>query len=125
MKTIIILLLFNSAALFSQDSINDDSLKMERYYDIIDNIFSEKHFAAVYYEDYINAIFEYEKECYNDSTLIKVNVNKDKNVQWVTEDGIVGTSLMYFPPVWEDKWVHKEPTFSDFILWLHKKLKTY
>lgn len=60
-------------------------------------------------------IFQYEKECYNDSTL----------------DYIYGNELTVSDGDWSQKYYsrktpfyrHKQPTFDGFIAWLHKKYK--
>lgn len=72
-----------------------------------------------YQHNPIDLMLLYAEECYNDSTQIKVNINPDRN--HTNDMGF--TTLMYFPPVYELQWVHKEPTFSGFIEWLKSKEK--
>lgn len=62
----------------------------------------------------IGLLFEYETECYNDSTEIII-----KNHLFVTDGAdTVGYYNTSFPTgIYE----HKQPTFPDFIKWLHKK----
>jgi len=68
-------------------------------------------------ESLLKLLIEYETDCYNDSTLIQVNVNPDRN--FTGKNG--STTLVYYPPIWKDEWIHKQPILSDFIKWLHKK----
>jgi len=59
----------------------------------------------------------YKTECYNDSTLIDVYI--DPNIKVTLDDRNIGYSNLLMG-YYEKKWVHKEPTFADFINWLEK-----
>ncbi|MBE3086034.1 MAG: hypothetical protein IMZ64_07445 [Bacteroidetes bacterium] len=65
-------------------------------------------------------LMKYKQECYNDSSMIRVNINPDRNT--VSEDGH-SITLAYYAPVWGNKWVRKQPTFSDFLNWLETQYK--
>ncbi len=65
----------------------------------------------------IDLLLEYKQECFNDSTIIKVNINPDRN----TSNGFGATTCMYYPPKWVDKWTRKTPTFPDFLNWIEKR----
>jgi len=66
---------------------------------------------------FITLIEMYKIECYNDSTLIDIYI--DPNIKVTLDDRNIGYSNLLMG-YYEKKWVHKEPTFADFINWLEK-----
>jgi hypothetical protein len=66
----------------------------------------------------VDLLLEYKKECLNDSTLVKVNVNPDRN----TTNSMGATTCVYYPPIWKDVWTHKSTdNFTDFLNWIEKR----
>ena len=57
-------------------------------------------------------LFEYETDCYNDSTLYKKGTLMVRDVG----NGNMAGGINYV-----DTWIHKQPTFPDFIKWLHNR----
>ena len=67
----------------------------------------------------INAMLKYKEHCYNDSTEIIVYV--DPNKKTYIGNGCFTTTLMGGYDT--KKWVHKTPTFEDFIEWYIKNVQ--
>ena len=62
----------------------------------------------------LQALTEYETDCYNDSTYITVSLFTEQpsnNISYVRYGYYTNTKI----------WEHKQPTFPDFIKWLHTK----
>ncbi len=117
-KILLLAFLLSMVAFAKKDTLTKGVCKIKNYG--ILNIPSPDYSSIINYKGQIlitdKTIFDYEKECYNDSTLVQVNVNPDKNI---SHNGI--TTCVYYPPIWENKWSHKDSSFKGFILWLHKK----
>jgi len=67
----------------------------------------------------IQSMIQYKQECYNDSTEITVYV--DPNKKTYIGNGCYTTTLMGGYDI--KKWVHKTPTFEDFIEWYIKNVQ--
>ena len=60
---------------------------------------------------------EYKKDCYNDSAFVDVYIDPNHIVD--LEDGF--EFITCIAGYYEKQWVHKEPTFEDFMEWIIKK----
>lgn len=92
--------------------------------DIRVNIFNPDS-AYKYYllqaEITVGMLFEYEKECYNDSLLIEEGFN-DANAKFGLSEGYyyqMSIDGKYYP-----RYIHVQPTFTGFLEYLHRKTKT-
>lgn len=109
MKTLLLLLLI-PVALWSQ------LLKLPIPKQISDTIVLTNDYNLAWEIDITaGMLFEYEKECYNDSTK---NIIGKGNV----------TCYPVSPPIfkyesYDTLYTHRQPTFDGFIQWLHKKYK--
>lgn len=65
----------------------------------------------------IKLLLKYKTECFNDSCQVDVYVDPNKKTE--IAPGVFSTTLMmgYYIKAWK----HKEPTLSDFIVWLSKE----
>lgn len=67
---------------------------------------------------FIRIMVTYETECYNDSTNIRVHKNEGEYKGWCfTYDGKECNAADHHKYIW----IHKEPTFKDFVRWAAKK----
>lgn len=78
-----------------------------------------KIFAESQTQITIQLLFQYEKECFNDSTVSYYFRLCDDADCWnlPCEKG----SFDEFGNQCPEHWKHKEPTFADFLLWLRKR----
>ena len=65
-----------------------------------------------------NDFRDYQKECYNDSSFVNVQI---KQSGWCNETINGMTTLLHCPAVYEQKWVHRIPTFEGFLIFINKR----
>ena len=67
---------------------------------------------------------KYKQECYNDSTFVISGGGYEHNIESVN-DTLDLTQLIGSPAVYiiTREWVHKTPTFEDFLNWLERRTK--
>ena len=65
----------------------------------------------------IKLMIDYEEECWNDSTEIDVYIDPNRKTEIAT--GVYSTTLMM--GYYEKQWIHKIPTFQEFVRWAAKK----
>ena len=113
-KLIFIIILINSVYSYGQIIISSDTLQEYRIYNEPIIIMTSK------------LLFEYEKDCYNDSTIDGwLDMNGDF-IPIIADTYILDTINFQFKLVKTNKYYrHTEPTFKGFIKWLHKKYKCY
>ena len=73
----------------------------------------------------VEDLIEYKEVCYNDSTQQKFNLYKIRGKILKSAASKYDIDLGHDPSYirTETQWVHKTPTFEDFLNWLEKKTK--
>jgi len=117
MKKLFIILSFASigcnAQNMSEPTFYPSYAKEQKTNDTIYNVtvFGEKYIK-------LSCFQEYQKECYNDSSFVEVQI---KPSGWCNSHVGGMSTAMHCPAVYEQKWVHRTPTFEGFLIFINKR----
>jgi hypothetical protein len=143
MKTLLISLLFCVSVITQAQVETDTIFTVDEYGNRIDttvyfrgnsdvyklsDIIDTTHWWIVKYKPSeipvtLQDFFDYEEECYNDSTLVQIMVMKRSKYQ--SHPGDNNTEIDYIQTPYPYRYDHKKPTFEGFIAYLRKWYKNY